>query len=73
MFGLPTSMPAAHCLPHCAALLINVLVCQTPPALSSILIWPAGSSLFLFEMTSAGMYAVTVLWVLAVIVNCLGW
>ncbi|KAL4452783.1 hypothetical protein ABPG75_008445 [Micractinium tetrahymenae] len=32
-----------------------------------------GGSMFLFELTSAGMYAVTVLWALAVIVNLLGW
>jgi len=29
--------------------------------------------MFLFELTSAGMYAVSVLWALAVIVNQLGW
>lgn len=29
--------------------------------------------MFLFQLTSAGMYAVTVLWALAVIVNLLGW
>jgi hypothetical protein len=34
---------------------------------------PAGRSKLLFELTSAGLYAICVLWALAVLVNLLGW